>query len=125
MSCSNEFFQVGHTHNLVDQRFSIINPALKRTKCLETPDDFLDLILSSITPTGNREIHVEKIDAVHNWADWFGEIEATLSGITITQREHDVTHSWRVVRRSDLPLYKLKYGSTDSVRIELPLQDCA
>jgi hypothetical protein len=45
-SISNHFFTVGHTHNGVDQRFSIIGGELIKSEVLETPDDFLDVIQS-------------------------------------------------------------------------------
>ena len=61
---SNGFFrsvqdgngQVGHSHNKLDQRFSIVAAVLARQTCLQTPVDFMTVIQQHVHPAGGREL---------------------------------------------------------------------
>ena len=46
----NNFFKVGHTHNIVDQRWSEVNPTLKTGGTLEDPRAFRECIQEKVTP---------------------------------------------------------------------------
>jgi hypothetical protein len=52
-----------------------------------------------------REIHVEKIDAIYNFTEWFATLGLEMSGIASTHFEPEANHCWRIVRRGDLPGY--------------------
>lgn len=117
-SVSNHFFIVGHTHNRVDQRFSVIGGALKKSPQLQTPQDFLDVIKNELKAGRNAKIHTEHIDAVHDWKAFFQPLGITISGIVSTATDPVVNHAWRLVRRGDLVDYS-KAGQ-DGWAVEVP-----
>ena len=103
-SVSNQFFEVGHTHNGVDQRFSVIGGHLVRHDCLETPADFLKVI-QAIKPVAKRRVITERLEGVHDWKEFFSPLGMNISGITTNKNDPVVNHVWRTVRRGDLDDY--------------------
>lgn len=91
---------------------------------MEEPRDFLNVIEERVNPTQGREIYVEKVEAVYDWTEWFSTLGIHISGITSTNAAPEVNHSWRVVRRGDLPKYAQQCQGEDegswSVRIDIP-----
>jgi hypothetical protein len=79
----------------------------------------MQVILDKVHPTQGREIHVEKIDAIYNWTEWFSAVGLEMSGIASTHLEPEANHCWRwgntsgdrsclprrIIRRGDLPGY--------------------
>ncbi len=55
----------------------------------------MQVILDRIHPTQGREIHVEKIDAIYNWTEWFSAVGLEMSGIASTHLEPEANHCWR------------------------------
>ena len=100
--------QVGHTHNKLDQRFSVVAALLKRQGVLQTPEDFLTVIQQYVHPGGNRKLVVGKIEAAWNWQKWLEPLGLNLTGIAASQSVPDVGHSKRFVPRKDLPTLRLK-----------------
>jgi hypothetical protein len=100
--------QVGHTHNKLDQRFSVVAALLKRQGVLQTPEDFMTVIQQYIHPGGNRQLVVGKIEASWNWQKWWEPLGLTLKDIAATHNAPDMGHSKRFVARKDLPLLGLK-----------------
>jgi hypothetical protein len=99
--------QVGHTHNKLDQRFSVVAALLKRQGVLQTPEDFLTVIQQYVHPAGNRKLVVGKIEAAWNWQMWLEPLGLNLTGIAASQSVPDVGHSKRFVLRKDLPTLRL------------------
>lgn len=118
-SVTNDFFEVGHTHNVCDQRFSVLAPRLSRSPVLECPEEFADVIRNQVEPTGGRELLVEIIEGAHNWNAYFENMNVSIAGLTTTQKERQVNHSWRIVRRVDVDLYH-KASSKDWAVDEVP-----
>jgi hypothetical protein len=63
-SISTEFFTVGHTHNLVDQRFACVGKILSQSPVLQAPSDFLSAIENQLAPTSGRDLHVEMLTGI-------------------------------------------------------------
>ena len=111
---------MGHTHSLIDQRFSIIAGILVRAKTLETPEDRGPWRVGDArtkTPIGRpqdfineiaRNYHchdvliVEKINEIWNFKKFFEPLGIVFSGLVPTVVEPSVCHSWRFVTRVEL-----------------------
>jgi len=108
-SISNHFFTVGHTHNLVDQRFSILGTSLSNSPVLETPTDFLRVIKQHLKPGRHRTlVHTEVLDGIYNWKQFWEPLGISIAGVAPTHWDPIVNHVWRVVRRGDLVQYEKK-----------------
>ena len=120
LSLGNQFFIPGHTHNIVDQRFSIAGPAIKQADKLETPDDFGEVIGDAIKPTEGREIHIEKLEATHDWQEYFEPLSINIRGLVAVAGQPNVNYEWRVVRRGEIPTYVETCQDKASWSIEEP-----
>jgi hypothetical protein len=87
---TTDYFQVGHTHGLVDQRFSIVASKLSSAAVLETPADFITRIQDTVVPTGFRSLHVEQVDAVYDWDKYFSPLGLHISGLCSTHLDRDM-----------------------------------
>ena len=57
-ACGMAFHKVGHTHNEVDQRFTLVRSALNRATVLQTPEDS-ELCLFIKISMGPLKVRVE------------------------------------------------------------------
>ena len=105
-SCSNSFFEVGHTHNVVDQRFSSITRLLRRCQSLQTPGAFADEVQRQLQPTCNREVVVEQLPGAHAWHEFFDHLGVGVSGLTSTALQPHANRCLRLVRRGDLHVFR-------------------
>ena len=116
-SICNEFFMVGHMHNIVDQRFSIVGTALREAPILQTPEEFLETITDKVKPGLGREVRTEMMLGVHDWKAFFAHLELHVGGLTSTFEGEETCHAWRVIRRSDLPTYTKSDDSTWEIEV--------
>ena len=116
-SCSNSFFEVGHTHNVVDQRFSSVTRLLRRCQSLQTPGAFAAEIQQKLQPTCNREVVVEQLPGAHAWHEFFDHLGVGVSGLTSTAVQPHANHCWRVVRRADLHVFRKSSGADWEVEV--------
>ena len=108
-----EFFQVGHTHNEQDQRFSSVATLLSRARTLESPEDFKDYILKHVQPPCGRALHVEVLNGTWDFQKWFEELGCVWSGLTSTHLEPEVNHVWRFVPAHMVPHVAPNAGPID------------
>ena len=106
---------VGHSHNKLDQRFSVVGAVLARQVCLQTPEDFMTVIQQHVHPAGGRELHVTKLEELWDWQDFFEPLGMTFKGIAASHSAPDVCHSKRFVRRQDIPMLALSLPACDLV----------
>ena len=102
-SCQDGQGVVGHTHNSLDQRFSVLATILRRSPLLETPQDFVHRIKTHLEPCRGRTLLVQEFDGAWNWKEFFECLELDFSAIAASPTNPDVCHSKRFVARRDLP----------------------
>lgn len=116
----------GHTHNRLDQRFSIIATLLKRESGLQTPQQFVAKIKQHFQPTNNCELHVCTMPATFDWQAYFAPWDFAYEGIAATRYTPSVCHSKRFLRRKDLDTMDLPGWGIDvpDVFVEAVFCDC-
>ena len=105
----------GHSHDPLDQRFSVIASHLAMCKVLQTPGDFVNNIRKSLVPIGGRKVFAEILKATWDWKAFFDPLEISAGGIAATHATPDVCFSKRFLQRRDLP--KLNLNGWD---LEIP-----
>lgn len=103
-SCEVQYFQVGHTHNEQDQRFSSIATVLARAPSLEDAKEFRDYIQTNVRPVRGRAMHVELLEETYDFQKWISGAGVQVSGLAATHLEPNTCHLWRFIPRSMLPL---------------------
>ena len=121
-SIGNEFFQVGHTHNGVDQRLSVMGPCLKHASTLETPTEFKELLAEKYRPSKGRSLHFEILSGTWDYGEYFSHLGVNISGLVSTAAEATTNHAWRICRRADLENYS--HGNNEEAwRVDVAFED--
>jgi len=63
------FLMVGHTHEDIDQIFSVISKGLKKRDVV-TPEDFEQVVRTTLTVAGHKYVHFELLDYQHDYKVW-------------------------------------------------------
>ena len=63
------FLMVGHTHEDVDQLFSLMSKQLKKYDII-TPERFEKAIVTALTDAGHENVHFEFLDFQHDYKSW-------------------------------------------------------
>ncbi len=131
VSVTINYFRVGHTHSLVDQRLGVLVGKLARAAVLQNPQDsalwvpqrvwgargngkgtrglprrpkeFKEYLEQHCKGAGGRQAKVEIINGLYNFVDHFDNMGIKVSGLAATHWEPATNHSWRIMRRVDLP----------------------
>ena len=92
-------FAVGHTHNRLDQRFSVIGNLLSRAERLETPGDYIMHLQLHYKSARGVPVFFEEVGGAHYWRKFFATLEKHFKGVTGSKNTADAAHVLRVVRR--------------------------
>ena len=92
-------FQVDHTHNEMDQRFSSLATILASAPSLEDPSDFKDWILKHLKPVLGRTLHVEVLDVTFDFKLFFSGLGMQFHGLTTSASEPHANHCWKFCQR--------------------------
>ena len=70
------YLVVGHTHNRLDQWFSVLSKAIRKSNFIGSVEALHNLfrIAHSSKEKHHRPSHVEQIHCYHDWADYFGPV---------------------------------------------------
>ncbi|CAL1144838.1 unnamed protein product [Cladocopium goreaui] len=117
LSVSHIYGEVGHTHGPVDQRLSIAVSAFSNEDTIQTPGDFLKILDTKVSPVKGRELKNGMLEGTWDYKTWVEQLGLQISGLVPNARavggdEHRVNHSWRFIRRCDLPKYDQKTGES-------------
>lgn len=99
--------QVGHTHNIQDQRFATAATILAEAERLESPQEFQELLQSRIKPPGDcvKEL-VEIVEASLDWKTWFAPLALNWHGHTSSKytklRGEECVRCFRFMKRQHL-----------------------
>ena len=85
----------GHTHDSLDQRFSVVATILSRSIVLETPDDFIRQVRSLVDPAGKRQLIVDRLVSTWNWQGHFSGLDFDVTGVAATASMPDTSHCKR------------------------------
>ena len=99
--------QVGHTHNLQDQRFATSASILAEAERLECPAEFRDLLQSKLCPPGDCVAEVvELMHASLDWKAWLAPLDVDWHGHTSSKytklRGQECVHCFRFMKRMHL-----------------------
>ena len=99
-------FRVGHSHGLIDQRFSECRTILSNEGNLQTPQEFLTA-LQKVKARQGRVLNLEQVHAAVDFQAFFSDLETTVSGHTQTKRKtqqgEEAVHVFIFQLRKKLP----------------------
>ncbi|CAK9037692.1 Uncharacterized protein SCF082_LOCUS22283 [Durusdinium trenchii] len=67
--------------------------------------DFAQQIQENLKPQQNRVVRVEVLHGSYNFQAWHAPLRLNLAGLTITEHDKEVNHSFRIIQRRDLERY--------------------
>jgi hypothetical protein len=70
-----------------------------------SPQAFMATIQQRVYPARGREMLLEVVDGTQDFRNHYEHFEISIKGLQATHLEKYATHSWRLVRRCDLPSY--------------------
>jgi len=70
------FLMVGHTHEDIDQLFSVISKGLKK-RDIVTPEDFEEVVKTTLITAGHKHVYYELLDYQHDYKAWLEPMIST------------------------------------------------
>ena len=92
-SCQDGNGEKGHTHDSLDQRFSVAATAVVDTVRIEDPDALVEVFKYSIAPCRGRELIVKRLHGTYDWASYFDQLAINVGGIAASKYTPYVCHS--------------------------------
>ncbi|CAK8991031.1 unnamed protein product [Durusdinium trenchii] len=112
-SVTHIFGQVGHTHGPIDQRLGQAAATFSKQACIESPEDFVDLLKNQFSPIRNRTLKVELLPGSLDMKKYLSQYTVEIGGLVTSHHDPaDANHCWRFIRRSDLPVYDDQTGES-------------
>ena len=104
---------VGHAHNKVDQRISVVANVLARQTLLQTLEDFLTVIQQHMRPVGRRELDAKQLEAEWGRQELCAPAQIVLFGSVASRATPYVRRPERFVGRQDAPFLSLALPADD------------
>ena len=105
VSVTLNFLQVGHTHEDVDQMFSILLALVLRRIRFQTPQELQHAIqaaMAAVVAVRGEELHVEMLSHIRNFKEWMAPLGIHLSNCFVTREGISAPHSFTYKFRMDL-----------------------
>lgn len=97
----------GHSHDPLDQRFSVLTANLMRSKVLQTPEDFVLKLRQTLTPIRGRKVFADILHGTWDWIKFFEDLSLKAMGIAASAAHPSVCYSKRFLQLRDLPKLNL------------------
>jgi hypothetical protein len=97
---------MGHTHNRLDQLYGVVARAFASLSRIEDIWGIAREIEACLRRPAleawfnGAEVHVEVIDSVRNWKEYFAQADVTFSGAMLSDAKS--MHAWMFLKRRDL-----------------------
>ena len=91
------FLRVGHTHEDIDQLFSILVALILRCHHFQTPRELLNLLAQELQPkfeAKKEELHSEIVTAVRDWQSWLLGLNRTVTNCWANRKGQEAPHSF-------------------------------
>ena len=85
----------GHTHDDLDQRFSVVATLLSRSMVLQDPMDFILQIRKHMEPARGRQLIVDMLVSTWDWQSYFDAFNFAVAGVATTYWTPDTCHCKR------------------------------
>ena len=95
------FLRVGHTHEDIDQLFSILVALILRCHHFQTPQELLHFLTKELQPkfeAKKEELHSEMVTAVRDWQSWLLGLQRTLTHCWANRKGQEAPHSFSFKR---------------------------
>jgi hypothetical protein len=115
------FLRVGHTHEDIDQFFSLIVSLILKQHHYETPEDLLNFLDQELRPKfhARREVLVsEMVSGIYDWSTWLCTMNRNIAGCFQNRGKRETPHSFtyklgRSLRPAEKEWFK-GHGGTDA-----------
>ena len=104
-SVSSLHLMVGHTHEDIDQLFSVCTALLKAKRSWQTPQEILEFLRVNLLPKArNRgeELVAVQLPVVRDFGAWLSPLRVHLHGAFMNREGVEAPHSFSYKRRRDL-----------------------
>lgn len=104
-SVSSLHLMVGHTHEDIDQLFSVCTALLKAKRSWQSPQEVLEFLRASLAPKArNRgeELVAVQLPVVRDFGAWLSPLRVHLHGAFMNREGVEAPHSFSYKRRRDL-----------------------
>jgi hypothetical protein len=108
---------VGHTHEDIDQLFSVCTALLNAKKSWQTPTEILEFLRASLLPKAQRRgeaVMAMEIQTVRDFSSWLRPLRIHLHGAFMNREGVEAPHSFSYKRRSDLAPDEMQLLSKES-----------
>ena len=70
------FCRVGHTHNLLDQRFGILGAKLARAPSMQSLDEYVSFVHENYVPANGVKLVVEAVHSIRHWREFVSPLHS-------------------------------------------------
>ena len=78
--------------------------------------EFATHIQDNLKPHQNRIVQVEVLHGTYNFQEWMAPMNLNIAGLTITEHDKAVNHSFRLIQRRDLERYSKDWTVAQDIR---------
>ncbi len=91
------FLRVGHTHEDIDQFFSLVVSLILKCNNFQCPSELIAFLEKELQPkfhTRKEFIHSEVFTGIYDWSSWLSTLNRNLSGCFANRDKREAPHSF-------------------------------
>ena len=96
-TCNLFFLRVGHTHEDIDQLFSILVSLILRCHHFQTPQELLDFLMKELQPkfeAKREECHGKIVTGIRDWQSWLLGLHRSLTNCWANRKQQEAPHAF-------------------------------